>query len=47
MTGGRAPVKPTIRQVLITARWYLDAELFAEHFAQALERRLRGANELA
>jgi len=25
---------------LITSRWYLDAELFAERFAEALEQRM-------
>jgi len=27
---------------LITARWWLDAELFAEHFADELQQRMRG-----
>jgi putative intracellular protease/amidase len=26
---------------LVTSRWYLDAELFAERFAEALEQRMR------
>jgi len=25
---------------LITSRWYMDAELFSEHFAEALEQRM-------
>ncbi len=30
---------------LITARWYLDAELFAEHFADALEQYVRAESK--
>ncbi len=30
---------------LITARWYLDAELFAEHFAEALEQYVRAESK--
>ncbi len=32
---------------LITARWYLDAELFAERFAQALEQRMHAEKRVA
>ncbi len=32
---------------LITARWYLDAELFAERFADAFEQHMPHENRIA
>jgi putative intracellular protease/amidase len=31
---------------LITSRWYMDAELFSERFADALEQRMRAENKM-
>ncbi len=44
LSGGRGLFTPyaVVDRNLITARWYLDAELFAERFVGALEQRMHG-----